>query len=179
MRDNGLKCVLIFLFCLFGSIFNSVSQNDWKLVESKKSKIKFSLPENPIIQNKALNGISIEVFSYKDAVSVFGVVASDFSKTGLDFSYSDPSEYYEEMKSGSLVSSDAILIDEKSVAYQKMLGKEIEYTQMVGRHEYTYFKRFFFRGKFIYQIAIGGPSRMKRILIDKKTIYFNSVEFLD
>ena len=69
-----------------------------------------------------------------------------------------------------MVSNGTILLEERSVAYQKMLGKEIEYTQMVGKHEYTYFKRFFFRGKYIYQIAIGGPSRMKRILLDKMTL---------
>ncbi|NOU60552.1 hypothetical protein [Marinifilum caeruleilacunae] len=168
------------LICLLGiaTFSNVLAQEDWKKIESEKSKISFSIPDQPIIQNKELNNISIEVFSFKDAVTVFGVVASDFSKLGLDFTYSDPSEYYEEMKQGSLVSGGSILIGERSVAYQKMLGKEIEYTQMVGKHEYTYFKRFFFRGKYIYQIAIGGPSRMKRILLDKKNLYFNSIDFL-
>ncbi|WP_321280069.1 hypothetical protein [Marinifilum fragile] len=173
MRKFILICILSFAW-----ISGVVAQEEWKKIESEKSKIRFSIPDQPIVHNKDLNGISIEVFSYKDAVTVFGIVASDFSKVGIDFSYSDPSEYYEEMKEGSLVSSGTILLEERSVAYQKMLGKEIEYTQMVGKHEYTYFKRFFFRGKYIYQIAIGGPSRMKRILLDKKNLYFNSVEFL-
>jgi hypothetical protein len=173
MRKFLLLFVLAFMW-----VNNVMAQEEWKKIESEQSKISFSVPDQPIVQNKELNGIAIEVFSFKDAVTVFGVVASDFSKLGLDFTYSDPSEYYQEMKEGSLVSAGTILINERSVAYHKMLGKEIEYTQMVGKHEYTYFKRFFFRGKFIYQIAIGGPSRMKRILIDKKNIYFNSVEFL-
>jgi hypothetical protein len=155
------------------------AQGDWVKSGSGKSKISFELPENPIVQNKELNGIKIEVFSYKDAATVFGVVASDFSGVGLDFSYSDPTEYYQEMKEGSLVTGNAILISESSVAYQRMLGKEIVYTQLVGKHEYTYYKRFFFRGKFIYQIAIGGPSRMKQFLIDKKNLFFNTVEFTD
>lgn len=155
------------------------AQSDWVKFGSEKSKISFKLPENPFVQDKELNGIKIEVFSYKDAATVFGVVASDFSAVGLDFSYSDPTEYYQEMKEGSLVTRNAILISENSVAYQKMLGKEIVYTQMVGEHEYTYYKRFFFRGKFIYQIAIGGPSRMKQFLIDKKNLFFNTVEFTD
>ncbi len=155
------------------------AQSDWVKFVSKKSKISFDLPENPIAQEKELNEIKIEVFSYKDAATVFGVVASDFSDVGLDFTYSDPTEYYKEMKEGSLVTGNAILISENSVAYQKMLGKEIVYTQLVGQHEYTYYKRFFFRGKFIYQIAIGGPSRMKQFLIDKKNLFFNSVEFAD
>jgi hypothetical protein len=173
-----MKRILILSFIAIIGIGRVAAQTEWKEIVSEKSKIKFSIPDEPTIQNKDLNGISIEVFSYKDAVTVFGVVASDFSKVGIDFSFSDPTEYYEEMKEGSLVSSGTILLSENGIAYQKMLGKEIEYTQMVGKHEYTYFKRFFFRGNFIYQVAVGGPSRMKRILIDKKSLFFNSVEFL-
>jgi len=167
---------VIALLCAYSTV---LAQAEWETISSEKSKISFTMPEQPIVQSKQLSSIEIEVFSYKDAVSVFGVVASDFSKLGLDFTYSDPTEYYEEMKEGSLVTGDAILISEQAVAYQKMLGKEITYTQMVGRHEYTYYKRFFFRGKYIYQIAIGGPSRMKSILLDKKNLYFNSLMFLD
>jgi hypothetical protein len=58
-----------------------------------------------------------------------------------------------------------------------MLGKEIEYTQLVGNLEYTYYKRFFFRGKYVYQIAIGGPSKLKQLLNDKKNFFFNTFEF--
>jgi hypothetical protein len=155
------------------------AQSDWVKSGSVKSKISFELPENPIVQNKELNGIKIEVFSYKDAATVYGVVASDFSGVGLDFTYSDPTEYYQEMKEGSLLTDNAVLISETSVAYQKMLGKEIVYTVLVREHEYTYYKRFFFRGKFIYQIAIGGPSRMKQFLNDKRNLFFNTVEFTD
>jgi len=155
------------------------AQSEWVKTVSEKSRVSFEMPGKVSLRNQDTDNISSEVFSMKDAVNVFGVVASDFTKMGLNFTYSDPSQYYEEMKSGSLVSSDAILISEKSVAYQKMLGKEISYTQMVGKHEYTYYKRFFFRGNFIYQFAIGGPSRMKNILLDKKNLYFNSIHFLE
>ncbi len=168
---------LLLLLILLSSAVSA--QSVWVKFVSEKSKISFELPENPIVQEKELNGIKIEVFSYKDLATVFGVVASDFSGVGLDFTYSDPTEYYQEMKEGSLVTGDAILISENSVAYQKMLGKEIVYTQLVGKHEYTYYKRFFFRGKFIYQIVIGGPSRMKQFLIDKKNLFFDTVEFID
>lgn len=168
--------LLVLLILVVPAVY---AQNDWVRSGSEKSKISFELPENPIIQDKELNGIKIEVFSYKDAATVFGVVASDFSEVGLDFTYSDPTEYYQEMKEGSLVTGNAILISENSVAYQKMLGKEIVYTQLVGEHEYTYYKRFFFRGKFIYQIAIGGPSRMKQFLVDKKNLFFDTLEFKD
>ncbi|WP_421917829.1 hypothetical protein [Marinifilum sp.] len=173
-----MKKALIIYILAFVCLTSAKAQTEWEKITSEKSKISFSIPDQPFIQNKMLNGISTEVFSFKDAITVFGLVASDLSKLGLDFTYSDPSAYYQEMKEGSLVSRGTILIGESSVAYQKMLGKEIQYTQMVGKHEYTYFKRFFFRGKYIYQITIGGPSRMKKILLNKKNIYFNSIFFL-
>ncbi|RUT78398.1 hypothetical protein DLK05_08730 [Ancylomarina longa] len=156
-----------------------MAQSLWVKTVSEKSGVSFEMPGKPNLRNQDTDKISSEVFSLKDAVNVFGVVASDFSKMGLNFTYSDPSEYYKEMRDASLVSSDAVLISERSVAYQKMLGKEITYAQLVGKHEYTYYKRFFFRGNFIYQFAIGGPSRMKNILLDKKNLYFNSIHFLD
>jgi hypothetical protein len=171
---------IFFLWIMFLGITTSLSaQSEWVKSGSEKSKISFELPESPFVQESELNGIKVEVFSYKDAVTVFGVVASNFSDIGLDFTYSDPSEYYEQMKEASLVTGDAVLTSEQSVAYQRMLGKEIVYTQLVGKHEYTYYKRFFFRKKFIYQIAIGGPTRMKQFLVDKKNLFFNTVDFLD
>jgi hypothetical protein len=171
-----VKRIYISILVLFCSL-SAFAQVEWKEIKSDNSKISFKLPEDPSIQKKKLAEIDIEVFSYRDDLNVYGIVASDFSKTGLDFTYTDPTEYYEEMKEGSLVTGDALLISEKSVSYKKMLGKEIVYTQMVGRHEYTYYKRFFFRGKFIYQIAIGGPSSAKKILFDKKKYFFNTLEF--
>ncbi|WP_372752928.1 hypothetical protein [Labilibaculum sp.] len=171
---------ITFIVVIFLWVTNSIfAQSDWVRSGSEKSKISFEMPENPTIQERELNGIKVEIFGYKDAATVFGVVASDFSDIGLDFTYSDPSEYYEQMKEASLVTGDAILVSEQSVAYQKMLGKEIVYTQLVGKHEYTYYKRFFFRKKFIYQAAIGGPTRMKQFLVDKKNIFFNTLEFID
>ena len=174
-----MKKLYISILLCFLLVSSLSAQVDWVKSGSEKSKISFELPDNPIVQDKELNGIKIEVFSYKDAATVFGVVASDFSAVGLNFTYSDPTEFYKEMKEGSLVVGNSILITENSIAYQKMLGKEIVYTQLVGKHEYTYYKRFFFRGKFIYQIAIGGPSRMKQFLVDKKNLFFNTFEFKD
>ena len=157
--------------------FAGFAQQDWVKVTSEKNGLSFQFPEKPIAQKKDLNGIQIEVYGYKDAATVYGVVASDFSKVGIDFSKVDPSDYYKEMKEGSLLSGNAILVSERAVPYKRMLGKEIEYTQLVGNLEYTYYKRFFFRGKFVYQIAIGGPSRLKQLLVDKKNFYFNTFEF--
>ncbi len=168
--------VLIFLV-LFGLCNTIQAQINWTKTKSEKSKISFELPETPYIRNQQLNGIKSEVFSFRDVANIYGIVASDFSGIDVDFNHTDPSEYYKQMKEGSLLSSDAILVSEQSVSYQRMLGKEIIYTMLVGKHEYTYIKRFFFRGNFIYQITIGGPTRMKQLLLDKKQIFFNSIQF--
>ena len=168
--------VLIFLV-LFGLCNTIQAQINWTKTKSEKSKISFELPETPYIRNQELNGIKSEVFSFRDVANIYGIVASDFSGIDVDFYHTDPSEYYKQMKEGSLLSSDAILVSEQSVSYQRMLGKEIIYTMLVGKHEYTYIKRFFFRGHFIYQITIGGPTRMKQLLLDKKQIFFNSIQF--
>ncbi|MDE5418529.1 hypothetical protein L3049_10965 [Labilibaculum sp. DW002] len=174
-----MKYLFSFLIVFAFLISSASAQIEWLTSKSVESNISFDMPEKPFVQRKELNGITVEVFSYKDAVTVFGVVASNFSGVGLDFTHSDPTEYYKEMKEGSLVRGSTVLISENSVAFKRMLGKEIVYTQMVGKHEYTYFKRFFFRGKFIYQIAIGGPSRMKQLLIDKKNLFFSSIDFTE
>ena len=170
-----MKYFLTLLLVLAG--WASFAQEDWVEIKTENDRLTFKFPEKPIVQKKDLNGIQIQVYSYKDAATVYGVVASNFSQLGVDFSKIDPSDYYEEMKEGSLVRGNSILISERSVPYKRMLGKEIEYTQLVGNLEYTYYKRFFFRGKYVYQIAIGGPSKLKQLLNDKKNFFFNTFEF--
>lgn len=155
----------------------SFAQVNWIKTQSEKSKISFELPERPFIKNQELNGITSEIFSHRDVANIYGIVASDFSGLGLDFNYSDPTEFYTQMKEGSLLDQNAKLISEQSIVYKKILGKEISYTTMVGNTEYTYFKRFFFKENFIYQIAIGGPTRMKQVLLDKKQLFFKSILF--
>jgi len=177
MKFKNIKIKLL-LFTVLISSFSSVqAQINWTKTKSEKSKISFKLPETPNIRNQELNGIKSEIFSHRDAANIYGIVASDFSAIDVDFNHSDPSEYYEQMKEGSLLSSDALLVSEQSVVYKKLLGKEIVYTMMLGKHEYTYFKRFFFKDQFIYQFTIGGPTRMKQVLLDKKMIFFNSIQF--
>ncbi len=177
MNHKNIKLRILSFLVLFSICSTAFAQLDWVRTKSLKSKISFELPEAPYLRNQELNGITSEVFSHRDAANIYGIVASDFSGLDLDFNHSDPTEYYNQLKEGSLLSSDARLISEQAVSYKRMLGKEIVYTMMVGKLEFTYFKRFFFKGEFIYQIAIGGPTRMKQVLLDKKQIFFNSIQF--
>lgn len=41
----------------------------------------------------------------------------------------------------------------------------------------TYFKRFIFKNKYIFQISIGGRSRHRDIIEAEKDIFFNSISF--
>jgi len=177
LEMKNIKSKVLIFLVLFSICSSVQAQINWTRTKSEKSKISFELPETPYIRNQELNGIKSEVFSHRDAANIYGIVASDFSGIDVDFNHTDPTDYYKQMKEGSLLSSDAILVSEQSVTYQRMLGKEITYTMLVGKHEYTYFKRFFFRGHFIYQITIGGPTRMKQLLLDKKQIFFKSIQF--
>jgi hypothetical protein len=177
MGYKNIKFRILSFAVLFSICTTGFAQLDWVKTKSEKSKISFELPETPNVRNQELNGITSEIFSHRDAANIYGIVASDFSGLDLDFNHSDPTEYYNQMKQGSLLSNNTRLISEQSVSYQRMLGKEITYTVMVGNLEYTYFKRFFFRDQFIYQIAIGGPTRMKQVLLDKKQIFFRSIQF--
>ncbi len=163
--------MLIFTFSL------TQAQVNWKKTISEKSKISFSLPNKPNIKTQEVNGIQSEIFSYRDAHTIFGIVASDFSAQKFNFSNSDYTEFYQQMKQSSL-NDKCKLVVENSIPYQHLLGKEIIYTELVGKKEYTFYKRFFFRNHFIYQIVIGGPSRFKQVVIDKKRLFFNSVTFL-
>ena len=177
MKYQNIKLKVLSFILLFSICSTGFSQINWVKTKSEKSKISFELPETPYIRNQEFNGITSEIFSHRDAANIYGIVASDFSGLNLDFNHSDPTEYYIQMKEGSLLSSDTRLISEQSVTYKRLLGKEISYTMMLRNLEYTYFKRFFFKDQFIYQITIGGPTRMKRVLLDKKQIFFNSIQF--
>ncbi len=172
-----MKKIIITTIAVVFTFSVTQAQVKWKKTISEKSKISFSLPDKPHIQNKEIDGIQTQVFSYRDAATVFGIVASDFSAKKFNFNNSDHTEFYEHMKKSSL-NAKCKLVVENSIPYQQLLGKEIIYTEMIGKKEYTYYKRFFFHNHFIYQIVIGGPSRLKQVLIDKKRFFFNSVTFL-
>lgn len=164
--------------CFFLLVSMGYSQVEgWVRVESQSYSYSCSLPAEPKREKKELNGVHVEKLQYSDVANVFGVVVSDFSGVGVNFANYDNSEYYQAMKQASLVTGDAILVSEQSVAYKNMLGKEIVYTLMVKGKEYTYYKRFFFRNHLVYQLVIGGPSRLKKLLLDKKDLFFNSLNF--
>lgn len=67
---------------------------------------------------------------------------------------------YEQLRNGSVDMESAILKNEQTIPYENMLIKEIEYSIIKDKYEMTYFKRFIFRDKMVYQITIGGKTRL-------------------
>lgn len=84
---------------------------------------------------------------------------------------------YEQLRNGSVDMESAILKNEQTIPYENMLIKEIEYSIIKDKYEMTYFKRFIFRDKMVYQITIGGKTRLLDILKKEREIFFNSIYF--
>ena len=61
---------------------------------------------------------------------------------------------------------------------QLFLNKTMDiYSIIKDKYEMTYFKRFIFRDKMVYQITIGGKTRLLDILKKEREIFFNSIYF--
>ena len=105
------------------------------------------------------------------------MVCSDFSNSPLKITDETTPLIYEQMRQASVGMESAILKDEKTVPYDNMLIKEIEYSIIKDNYEMTYFKRFIFRDNMVYQISIGGRSRHREYILKGREIFFNSIQF--
>ncbi len=148
----------------------------WQRINTEE-QISFLLPNTPQKLKKLVNGIPSTIYQTKDDACVAGVVCSDFSSQKINISGEYAQALYEELKKGSLDLETAILKDEKTIPYDNMLIKEIEYSILKENIEMTYFKRFIFRGNYIYQISIGGRTRHRPIIQEEREIFFNSITF--
>lgn len=139
--------------------------------------ISFLFPNNSQTLKRNTNGIPSTIYQTKDLVCVYGVVCSDFSSQNVDMSGNNLLALYEEMRKSSLSIPTAILKAERTVPYDNMLIKEIEYSVINNNFEMTYFKRFIFRDKYVYQISIGGRTRHLQTIKEDGEVFFNSVNF--
>ena len=73
----------------------------------------------------------------------------------------------------------AILKEEKTIPYENMIIKEIQYSIYKDKYEMTYIKRFIFRDNYIYQISIGGRTRHMSVIQNEMETFFNSISFHD
>jgi len=162
------------LLCI--STIVSAQTKEWKTHKSDSCHIEFKVPNTLVKSRKDLNGIKSTLMETKDLTCIYSITASKFK--GYDFSKGNNNDYYQELKKGSLIERSSILLDEHSLAYNRMLAKEIKFSIIINKSEYIYYRRFFFRDNFIYQITIGG---MRRHIVDieaNREIFFNSIIFL-
>ncbi len=167
-------------YFLLYSIFSFLSllspdSKEWIRTKSNTSNISFKMPLKHQHIHSNQNGIQSEIFQTKDLTCVYGIVASKFKNT--NFNQQPIDKIYNVMKEGSLLEQSAVLKSEQTVAYQKMLIKEIQYSIVKEKMEYIYYKRFIFRNNFVYQISIGAFNRHLNELEANKDIFFNSIKF--
>lgn len=164
-----LKLLIVFLPFLTAS-------QQWYRVKTDE-KISFLFPNVPQKSTEIINGIPSTIYQTKALAYVTGVVCSDLSSKKIELSGEIALLFYEELKKSTLDIETAIIKNEKTVPYDGMLIKEIEYSIIKDKYEMTYFKRFIFRDSFIYQISIGGRTRHLRFIQEARETFFNSVSF--
>lgn len=165
------------LFLLI-SLFSTPIPEKWKRIDTDQG-INFLFPNTAQRFKKITNNIPSTVYQTKDIVCVFGVVCSDFSSNPTLLSGPNTQILYEELRQGSISMETANLKSERTVPYDNILIKEIEYTVVKDMYEMTYFKRFIFRDKYVYQISIGGRSRHRNLIEEERDIFFNSIAFAE
>lgn len=168
--------MMLFLKILLLALPLMQANGNWQHIKTNE-QISFLFPNAPQKLNKMMNGIPSTIYQTKDITCAMGVVCSDISAKNITMTPETAQILYEELKKGSLQLETAILKNEITVPYEQMLIKEIEYRTFKDKFEMTYFKRFIFRDKYIYQITIGGRSRHRDIIEAEKDIFFNSVTF--
>lgn len=152
------------------------TDSKWQRVTTDQH-ISFLFPNNSQTLKRDNDGIKSTIYQTKDLVCVFGVVCSDFSRKNIDMSVENLQTLYEQFKKSSINIPTAILKGERTIPYEDMLIKEIEYSILKDNYEMTYFKRFIFRDNYVYQISIGGRTRHLDILNEERETFFNSVNF--
>lgn len=165
-----LKLLLIF------SSFTAAASGQWKRTDTQQH-ISFLFPNTVQSFTQENNGILSHIYQTKDLTCVFGVVCSDFSNSALQVTDETAPLIYEQMRRASVGMESAILKDEKTVPYDNMLIKEIEYSIIKDNYEMTYFKRFIFRDNMVYQLSVGGRSRHREYILKGRDVFFNSIQF--
>lgn len=165
----SLLQILFFITTLFSD------NSQWQRITT--DHISFLFPNHPQKLEKMINNIPSTIYQTKDLTCVLGIVCSDMSASKINFTPENTLLFYEEFKQGSLSLETAILKDEKTIPYDNMIIKEIQYSIIKDNHEMTYFKIFIFREDYIYQISIGGRTRHLDIIKAERETFFNSISF--
>ena len=150
----------------------------WQRIQTPEC-ISFLFPNTPEKIVNTNNGIRSTIYQTKDLTCVFGIVCSDMSSKKIRITSEYAQILYEELKKGSLSIETAILKEEKTIPYENMIIKEIQYSIYKDKYEMTYIKRFIFRDNYIYLISIGGRTRHMSVIQNEMETFFNSISFHD
>lgn len=164
------------IFLILLAFLPADNDNHWVRVNTEQG-ISFLMPNRPQSYRKIINDIPSHIYQTKNLTSTFIVVCSDFSVKGIQIDNSNTQRLYEELKRGSLSSKTAYLKNERTIPYEDMIIKELEYSEFKDNYEISYFKRFIFRNNHIYQITISGRTRFWDSIEEDKEIFFNSISF--
>lgn len=168
--------LLVKILLLFLPLFPA--HTNWLRIETEQH-ISFLFPYRPESLRKTINDIPSYIYQTKNLTTVFGVVCSDFGAKGIKVDNENVQRLYQELKTGSLSVESAYLKAEKTIPYDNMIIKEIEYSIFKDNYEMTYFKRFIFRDNYVYQLTIGGRTRFLNEIEKEKEVFFNSISFTD
>lgn len=113
----------------------------WQRIQTPEC-ISFLFPNTPEKIVNTNNGIRSTIYQTKDLTCVFGIVCSDMSSKKIRITSEYAQILYEELKKGSLSIETAILKEEKTIPYENMIIKEIQYSIYKDKYEMTYIKRF-------------------------------------
>lgn len=168
----GILKVLLVALCLV------VPDGTWLQVNAPEG-ISFLFPNTPQKRTEDVNGIPSVIYQTKDLVCVAGIVCSDLSASEIPTDSLAMRQIYEMMKAATLGMETAVLKQETAVPDDSLFIRELEYTLAQGKYEMTYYRRFIFKGRRIYQASIGAQNRYIDLLQKKRETFFNSISFTD
>lgn len=152
------------------------SEEEWIRIKGDQH-ISFLFPSKGQHFKKNVGEIPSWIFQTKNITCVFGVVCTRLTKEKGQLDSYTLQQLYTRMRKESVAMPTARLKNEKTIPNKNMDIKEICYTIMKDNHEMTYYKRFIFRDNCMYQITIGGPTRLIREIEFQKEKFFNSIQF--
>lgn len=156
----------------------SDKQNIEKWYEYKSvSGLSFLMPVGAQRLTKSAEHFDSEIFQTKNNTCVFGIVCTDFSKLKEAVLPENYEKLYSQLKLASVSMETLNLVSEKEISNDSVFIKEIEYTIVDDGFQMTYFKRFMFKGTYVYQASIGGRTRHIEQIVKEKGIYFDSMKF--
>lgn len=170
--------MLSFKVGLIGLILlNSLATvEDWVRIQTKQ-EISFLFPTQGKQTRKDAGELKAWIYETQNTDCLFGVVCTPSPLRQGFFSSVDVQRIYNEMRDASVDMPDTELVEEKLIPVQGMSIRQICYTVISKEVKFTYYKRFVFRGNYIYQLTIGGKSETADKWKSQREKFFDSVQF--